>query len=163
HVAVVEIGQDGGEVAGSFERGPAGDAQRDPELGGGDAGQRRLPGSGRSREEQMVGRLPSLARRRGEDLEVLRQALLPREPFPTPGTKVSASRSSSTSARRSTPGECTDKIASASLGPTPFAPMSTSNVSRSSRVGNPNSTMESSRTWRCVNSMAAAPGSSVAI
>ena len=79
HVAVVEIGEDGGEVAGAFERGPAGDAQRDAELGGDDAGQRRLPGSRRSREEQMVDRLPALARRGEEDLEVLLQALLAHE------------------------------------------------------------------------------------
>ena len=79
HVAVVEIGEDGGEVAGSLERGPAGDAQRDPELGGDDAGQRRLPGSRRSREEQMVDGLPALARRGEQDLEVLLQPLLAHE------------------------------------------------------------------------------------
>ncbi len=79
HVAVVEIGEDGGEVAGPFECGPARDAQRHAELGGDDAGQRRLTGSRRSREEQMVDRLPALARRGEEDLEVLFQALLAHE------------------------------------------------------------------------------------
>ncbi len=55
--------------------------------------------------------------------------------LPTPGTETSASRSSSARQRRSVDGECTDRIASASFGPTPLAVMSVSNVSRSSRVG----------------------------
>ena len=37
--------------------------------------------------------------------------------LPTPGTSVSAARSSSSSARRSAAGECTERIASASFGP----------------------------------------------
>ena len=34
-------------------------------------------------------------------------------------------------------GSCTEQLARASLGPTPVAPISTSNVARSSRVGKP--------------------------
>ena len=66
--------------------------------------------------------------------------------LPTPGTATSESRSSSARQRRRLGGECTDRIASASFGPTPLAVISASNVSRSSRVGNPYSTSASSRT-----------------
>ena len=44
--------------------------------------------------------------------------------LPTPGTSTSASRSSSARPRRSVFGVCTDRIASASFGPTPVAEIS---------------------------------------
>src|SRR5262249_32406849 len=78
-VAVVEVGEDGGEVAGAFERRSAGDPQRDTELGGHDPGQRRLPRSGWSGEEHVVDGLAALPRRAEEDVEVLFETLLPHE------------------------------------------------------------------------------------
>ena len=58
--------------------------------------------------------------------------------LPTPGheaERVEVVVGERTGAARA--GVCTDSIASPSFGPTPLAPMSTSNVSRSSRVGKP--------------------------
>ena len=83
--------------------------------------------------------------------------------LPTPGTATSASMSSSARQRRRLGGECTDRIASASFGPTPLAVISASNVSRSSRVGKPNRIRASSRTCWCVNKNVLAPGSRSAI
>ena len=77
--AVVEIGEDRGEVTGAFERRPAGDAQGDAKLGGDDTGQRRLPGSRRSGEQQMVDGLAASARRTEQDVEVLLEPLLAHE------------------------------------------------------------------------------------
>ena len=57
HVAVVEVGEDGGEVAGAFERGPARDAQADVHLGGHDPRERGLAEAGRTGEQEVVDRL----------------------------------------------------------------------------------------------------------
>jgi hypothetical protein len=57
--------------------------------------------------------------------------------FPTPGTRQSAATSSSASTRARFTGGCTDKMAMASAGPTPWAPSSASNASRSSLLANP--------------------------
>jgi hypothetical protein len=73
HVAVAELGQDGGEVAGPVERRPGGDLEPDLHLGGDDAGQRRLAQAGRPGEEQVVGRLAPAARRLQDDRQVLLQ------------------------------------------------------------------------------------------
>ncbi len=59
HVAVVEVGEDRGEVTGAFERGAARDAQRDVELGGDDPRQRGLAEPRRAGEEEVVDRLPA--------------------------------------------------------------------------------------------------------
>jgi hypothetical protein len=50
-------------------------------------------------------------------------------------------------------------MASASAGPTPWAPSSASNVTRSSRDGNPYSTSASSRTWWWVHTKTSSPTS----
>ena len=71
HVAVVEVGEDGGEVAGPLERGTAGDAQADAHLGGDDARQRGLAQPGRPGEQQVVGGLAPAAGGGEDDLEVL--------------------------------------------------------------------------------------------
>ena len=68
HVAVVEVGEDGGEVAGALERGAAGDAQADVHLGGDDPRQRGLAQARRSGEQQVVGGLAPAARGGEEDL-----------------------------------------------------------------------------------------------
>ena len=57
HVALVELGEDGGQVAGPLERRARGDVQADAHLGGDDAGQRGLAQPGRTGEEQVVGGL----------------------------------------------------------------------------------------------------------
>ena len=49
HVALVELGEDGGQVAGPLERRARGDLQVGAQLGGDDAGQRRLAQAGRAR------------------------------------------------------------------------------------------------------------------
>ena len=71
HVAVVEVGEDGGEVAGPLERGAAGDAQADVHLGGDDPDERGLAEPGRAREQQVVGGLARARAAREQDLEVL--------------------------------------------------------------------------------------------
>ena len=85
HVAVVEVGEDGGEVAGAFERGPAGDPQADVHLGGDDPRQGGLAEAGRTGEEEVVGGLPATARGAEEDLEVLLQPRLADELVEAPG------------------------------------------------------------------------------
>jgi hypothetical protein len=87
HVAVVEIGEDGGEIAGALERGTAGDAQADVHLGGDDARERGLAQPGRAGEEQVVGSLSATARGAEQDLEVLLQARLPHELGQLPGAE----------------------------------------------------------------------------
>ena len=74
HVAVVEVGEDGGEVAGTLERGPARDAQVDVHLGGDDPRERGLAEAGRPREQEVIGRLAASACGRQQDLEVLLEA-----------------------------------------------------------------------------------------
>src|SRR4051794_19113776 len=84
---------------------------------------------------------------------------------PTPGTKVSAPRSSVVTAARTASGECTASTAWASFGPTPLTDWRMSNTTRSSSVANPKSVSESSRTTIAVASRPASParsGASVA-
>ena len=76
HVAVVEIGQDGGEVTGALERGPARDAKAHSHLRRDDPRQRGLAQPGRAREEEMVNGLAAPARRGEKDLEVLLESRL---------------------------------------------------------------------------------------
>ena len=85
HVAVVEVGEDGGEVAGALERGTAGDAQADVHLGGDDSRQRGLAQPGRAREQQVVGGLAAAARGAEQDLEVLLEPGLADELVEPPG------------------------------------------------------------------------------
>ena len=76
HVAVVEVGEDGGEVTGALERGAARDAQADVHLGGDDPRQRGLAEARRAREQQVVDGLAAAARGAEQDLEVLLQPRL---------------------------------------------------------------------------------------
>ena len=57
HVAVLELGEDRGQVAGPLERRARRDVQVDAHLGGDDAGQRGLAEPGRAGEQQVVDRL----------------------------------------------------------------------------------------------------------
>src|SRR3954447_22090040 len=84
-------------------------------------------------------------------------------PFrPTPGTKVSAPRSSVVTAARTASGECTESTACASFGPTPLTDWRMSNTTRSSSVAKPKSVSESSRTTIAVASRTDSPPRSVA-
>src|SRR5262249_51833646 len=71
NVAFVETRQDGGEVAGPLERGARCDLQTRLELVGDDAGERGLAQTRRTREQQVVARLPASPRRFEDDTEVL--------------------------------------------------------------------------------------------
>ena len=82
------------------------------------------------------GRRP--ARRRGRSSRDLSSTSRRAAVFlPTPGTRHRAATSSSASTRRSASGWCTERMASASAGPTPWAPISASKQVRSSRVAKP--------------------------
>src|SRR5439155_13681202 len=74
HVAVVEIRQDRGEVAGTLERGAAGDSHPRIELVGDDAGERGLAEARRTGEQEVVERLATPLRRPQHDLEMLTEA-----------------------------------------------------------------------------------------
>ncbi len=71
HVALVEAGEDGSQVAGALERGARGDLQADLHLGGDDAGQGGLAQAGRPGEQQVVGGLAAPAGGLEDDPEVL--------------------------------------------------------------------------------------------
>ena len=74
HVAVVEVGEDGGEITGPLERGPARDAEAHSHLGRDDPRQGGLAETGRTREEEVVDGLAAPARGSEQDLEVLLEA-----------------------------------------------------------------------------------------
>ena len=63
HVAVLQVGEERGQVAGPDQDRARGDAQPDAHLGGHDAGQRGLAQAGRPGEQQVVDRLAPLPRR----------------------------------------------------------------------------------------------------
>ena len=76
---------------------------------------------------------------------------------PMPGIASNRARSSRAIARRSSAGGEPETIASATFGPIPDTPSSSSNSSRSSADANPYSWSASSRTWRCVSTVASSP------
>ena len=76
HVALAEPGEDGGQVAGPFERRARGDVQADLELGRHDAGERGLAQARRTGEEQVVDRLCPPAGGLEDDAEVLLELAL---------------------------------------------------------------------------------------
>ena len=57
HVALLQVGEEGGQVARPDQHRAGGDPQPDPHLGGHDAGQRGLAQPGRPGEQQVVDRL----------------------------------------------------------------------------------------------------------
>ena len=70
-IAFVEVGQEGGEVAGLFDGGAGGGADLDVHLGGDDAGQSGFPEAGRAVEQDMVERFAAAAGGLDEDREVI--------------------------------------------------------------------------------------------
>ena len=72
-VALVEVGEDGGEVAGPLDGRARRDVDAHAHLGGDDAGQRRLAQAGRPGEQQVVGGLAPPPGGLEDDREVLLQ------------------------------------------------------------------------------------------
>ncbi len=70
-VALVEVGEHRGQVAGPLQRRPRRDPQGHAHLGGNDPGQAGLAQPRRTGQEQVVGRLAPAAGRLQQDLEVL--------------------------------------------------------------------------------------------
>src|SRR5581483_10326783 len=68
-VAVVEVGEQRGQIAGELEGGPRRDPEADLHLVGDDAGQRGLPEPRRAREKRVVDGLPPFASSAQKDLE----------------------------------------------------------------------------------------------
>ena len=85
HVAVLQVGEQRGQVAGADQRRPRGDAQPDAHLRRHDAGQRRLAEAGRPREQQVVDGLVPAPGRLEHDLEVLGELGLAVELVEVPG------------------------------------------------------------------------------
>ena len=85
HVALAELGEDGGEVAGAFEGGARGDVQVHAHLVGDDAGQRRLAEPGRPGEQQVVGGLAASAGGLEDDAQPVLQLGLADELVERPG------------------------------------------------------------------------------
>ena len=78
-VALLEVGEQGGQVAGPHQDRSGGDPQPGAHLGGHDAGQRRLAQAGWPGEQEVVGGLLPLEGRLDHDLEVLGQLALAHE------------------------------------------------------------------------------------
>ena len=79
HVALVEVREHRGEIAGPFDGRAGRDVQAHAELGGDDVGQRGLAQAGRSGEQEVIGRLPSARGRLEDDRQVLSDLGLPDE------------------------------------------------------------------------------------
>ena len=75
-VVLLEVREDGGEVAGALDRGAAGGADGDAHLVRDDVREGRLAEAGRAVEEQVVERFAALLRRLDGDAEVLLDAVL---------------------------------------------------------------------------------------
>ena len=75
-VALVEVGQDGGQVTRPLQRRPAGDPEPHLHLGRHDPGQGCFSEARRAGEEKVVGGLAPLAGGAEDDLEVLPQRRL---------------------------------------------------------------------------------------
>ena len=69
-VARLQVGQDGGQVAGALDHRPGGGAEPDPQLAGDDLGQRGLAEAGRAVQQHVVQRLAAGAGGLDEDAEV---------------------------------------------------------------------------------------------
>ncbi len=75
-VALLQVGEDGGEVAGLLDHRSGRRADGHAELGRDDVGERRLAEARRAVEEDVVERLAALLRRGDRDLQVLAHAIL---------------------------------------------------------------------------------------
>ena len=76
HVALLQVGQDAGDVDLAFERRAGGGVDADLQLGGDDAGEGRLAQAGRPGEQHVVEGLAAVAGGLHEDLELLLDARL---------------------------------------------------------------------------------------
>ncbi len=76
HLAGLEVGEDGGQVAGPLEHRAGGGADGGAHLVGDDVGQRRLAQARGPEQQHVVERLAALARRLQEDLELVDHPLL---------------------------------------------------------------------------------------
>ena len=76
HVAVRQIGQNAGQVAGPFDGRAAGDADVLPHFSGDNARQRSLAQSGRAVKEDMIQRFPAFQRRFNGNMQVLLHTFL---------------------------------------------------------------------------------------
>ena len=77
HLPRIEVGEDGGEVAGALEDGSGGGAQGRSHLAGDDVGEGRLAEAGGAEEEDVVERLAALAGGADEHPQVVDDLLLP--------------------------------------------------------------------------------------
>jgi hypothetical protein len=91
-VMLLEVRQDGGEVAGAFDRGTGGDADGDAHLGGDDVSEGGLAKAGRAVEEQVVERFAALLGGVDGDAEVVLELLLADELVEAPGAKCGFQR-----------------------------------------------------------------------
>jgi hypothetical protein len=87
NVTILQIRQQGGEIAGPRENGPRRHAKSRAHLTRHDAGERGLPQSWRSREEQVVGALVSCARGPEHYLQMSDEISLAHEVTERLGTK----------------------------------------------------------------------------
>ena len=85
HVALAELGEDGRQVAGAFERRTRRDVHVHAHLDGNDAGQAGLAEAGWPGEQQVVGRLAAHLGRLEHDGQVLFQLALADELAQPPG------------------------------------------------------------------------------
>ena len=76
NVAILEIGEEGGEVAGLGDNRAGRGAEADPHFAREDPGERGLAEAGRAEEQHMVERLAAGFRGIYEDAEILARALL---------------------------------------------------------------------------------------
>ena len=70
HIARLQVREQRGEIAGTFEHGTRGLAEVHPELAGEDVGERGLAEAGRSEDERVIERLTAHDRGLHEDLEL---------------------------------------------------------------------------------------------
>jgi hypothetical protein len=79
HVPLVEIADDGGQIAGAFDGRARGNPQIDPEFARDDVRQRGFAQTRRRRKQSMVERLAAFARRFNRNAEYLLNPLLANE------------------------------------------------------------------------------------
>jgi hypothetical protein len=87
HIASLEIGNDGGKVAGTFQGGAAGGLEVGSHLYGKDSGQRCLAQAGRSGEQYVVYRFATLPSGLNQDGQSLFEFLLANEIVHMAGTQ----------------------------------------------------------------------------
>ena len=87
-VTLLQVGEEGGQIAGPHQDRARGDAQADAHLRGHDAGQRGLAQTGGAGEQQVVGRLIPLQGGFDDDLQMLGELPLADELGQCPGPQA---------------------------------------------------------------------------